>query len=482
MAVNTDDSRRRSSGRQDRAGTGRSRTAAARRTAASRSRIRNRRPVVVRQSMFSDSPTVKARQKAAQRAEELGRYKSDFDNSRLAAFLRRWSRLKWRDLFRVSSPKTIISTDRDYYDYNLLAVVILLTCFGLVMLYSTSAYEASLGEGGNDMRFFGRQALISVIALFLVLVGSQMDYHFIASLSGWLYIGSVALLIATRFIGRTINGARRWIYIGPLSFQPAELAKLAVILFLPWLILWMGKLFNGLFGPLLVMFFGGVAGFCAYRFTDNLSTGLIIIGISVILVFIAHPKTIPFLIGGGAAIVAGSALVWVLINMADGSGSFRIRRIQVWRNPEAYASEGGYQVMQALYAIGSGGFLGKGLGNSAQKLGALPEAQNDMIFSIICEELGIFGAVLLLLMFVFMLYRLVFICQNAPDLLGSLIAAGVFVHISLQVILNIAVVINLIPTTGITLPFVSYGGTSILFLMAEMAMALSVSRQIRFKR
>lgn len=137
--------------------------------------------------------------------------------------------------------------------------------------------------------------------------------------------------------------------------------------------------------------------------------------------------------------------------------------------------------MQALYAIGSGGFFGKGLGNSAQKLGTIPEAQNDMIFSIVCEELGVFGALLLFLMFGYLLYRLVFIAQNAPDLYGTLIVSGIFVHIALQVILNICVVINWMPTTGITLPFVSYGGTSILFLMAEMGIALSVSRQIKFK-
>ena len=137
--------------------------------------------------------------------------------------------------------------------------------------------------------------------------------------------------------------------------------------------------------------------------------------------------------------------------------------------------------MQGLYAIGSGGFFGKGLGNSLQKLDYVPEAQNDMIFTIICEELGLFGAIMLTILFAFMLYRLFFIAQNAPDLLGSLIASGIFIHIALQVVLNIAVVTNVIPTTGITLPFISYGGTSIVFLMAEMALALSVSKRIRFK-
>ena len=137
--------------------------------------------------------------------------------------------------------------------------------------------------------------------------------------------------------------------------------------------------------------------------------------------------------------------------------------------------------MQALYALGSGGFFGKGLGNSMQKLGAVPEAENDMIFSIICEELGIFGGIIVVLLFLYLLYRLFFIAQNAPDLFGSLMVIGIFAHIASQVILNIAVVLAVIPTTGITLPFVSYGGTSVFLLMAEMAIALSVSSSIRFR-
>lgn len=375
--------------------------------------------------------------------------------------------------------RSIFTVEKDYFDYNLLAIVILLTCFGLVMLYSTSAYEASLGENGNDMMYFGKQAVISAGALILALVVSQVDYHFMASLSPQLYVVSTLLLIATKFIGRELNGARRWIYIGPVSFQPAELAKVAVILFLPYMIVKMGHKMRGLKAPAVILSIGFVSAFCTYFFTENLSTALIIAGISLVLIFIVHPKTIPFVILGVIGVVLAAGLVYYLTSM-EGSGSFRIRRIQVWLNPEENSREGGYQVMQALYAIGSGGFWGKGLGNSAQKLGALPEAQNDMIFSIICEELGVFGAALLMLLFAFLLYRLFFIAQNAPDLLGSLIVSGVFIHIALQVVLNIAVVINLIPTTGITLPFVSYGGTSILFLMSEIAIALSVSRKITF--
>lgn len=200
------------------------------------------------------------------------------------------------------------------------------------------------------------------------------------------------------------------------------------------------------------------------------------------MIFLAHPDTKPFMIllVVGAVMIA-CLVVFLVQNVDTGDASFRIRRILVWLHPEEYSSEGGYQTLQALYAIGSGGFFGKGLGNSVQKLGSLPEAQNDMIFSIVCEELGIFGGAIILLLFAYLLYRLFFIAQNAPDLFGTLLVSGIFIHIALQVILNIGVVINLIPNTGITLPFVSYGGTSILFLMAEMGIALSVSRKIKFQ-
>ena len=349
------------------------------------------------------------------------------------------------------------------------------------MLYSTSAYEASV-QYGSDTYYFGKQALISAGAFLLLLAGSQLDYHFYINKSGLLYFISIVLLVATRFIGREVNGARRWIYIGPISFQPAELAKLAIILFLPYTIVSMsGDRMDGIRAPLTITGFGALSAGCTYFFTDNLSTAVIIMGIAVILAFIVHPRTKPFMILLGIGVAFLLFFVFLVIPRIETSTSFRLRRLQVWLHPEAYSDSGGYQVMQGLYAIGSGGFFGKGLGNSVQKLEALPEAQNDMIFSIICEELGIFGAGIVILLFIFLLYRLFFIARNAPDLLGSLIASGIFVHIALQVVLNIAVVINMIPTTGITLPFVSYGGTSILFLMAEMTVALSISKQITFR-
>ena len=243
---------------------------------------------------------------------------------------------------------------RDYYDYNLLAVVILLTCFGLVMLYSTSAYEATR-EFGTDTYYFGKQALISLGALVMVVVGSQIDYHFYVRWSDKLYYLSIALLVSTKFIGRTINGARRWIYIGPISFQPAELAKLAVILFLPFTITSMSKeSMKGIKAPMLVIFFGGLSSFCTFYFTDNLSTAIIILGIAVTLAFIVHDKTKPFLylFAAGLALIL-IVTVFVLPRLVESTDNFRINRILVWRHPEDYADKGGYQVMQALYAIGS---------------------------------------------------------------------------------------------------------------------------------
>jgi len=376
------------------------------------------------------------------------------------------------------------SASVDYYDYNLLAAVVLLTCFGLVMLYSVSAYEASV-DYSNDMFYFAKQALIGAAAFIIMLVGSRIDYHRYVQFAPLLYVGSLALLFITKFIGREVNGAKRWIYIGNvISFQPAEIAKLAVILFLPALIVKAGRRFRKFRVPFITACFGFVAAGMTYVFTDNLSTGIIIFGITLALIIIAHPKPQKLLLALAIILIVIiiAAIVMKLTISADStSSSFRIRRILTWLHPEENEDEGGYQIMQALYAIGSGGLFGKGLGNSTQKLGALPEAQNDMIFSIICEELGIIGAMIVMLLFVFLLWRLFIIATNAPDLLGSLIAAGIFAHIALQVILNIAVVTNVIPTTGITLPFVSYGGTSILFLMLEMMLALSISGQIKEK-
>ena len=217
-----------------------------------------------------------------------------------------------------------------------------------------------------------------------------------------------------------------------------------------------------------------------YVLTDNLSSAIIVMGISCCILFVVHKKQKIFLwiAGGGLTVfVAGS---YILGRLLENSTSFRLRRIIAWLNPEKYASTISFQTVQGLYAIGSGGFFGKGLGNGVQKT-VIPEVQNDMILSAICEELGVFGAIIILVLFGLLIYRLLFIAQNAPDLYGALIMTGIMSHIAIQVILNVMVVTNMMPNTGITLPFISYGGTSILFLMIEMGMALGISRRIKLE-
>lgn len=376
------------------------------------------------------------------------------------------------------------SQNRGYYDFNLVAVVILLTCFGLVMLYSTSAYIAQVQEG-DDMFYFRKQTLISAASILIALLASKFDYHLLYYISGFIYFVSLALMWMVKYtpFGVEVLGARRWLKLG-VQFQPSEIAKIAAITFIPCLLIKMGRQVNTLRGILVLAVVGGMLGFAAYVWTENLSTGIIITAITAFMVFIVYYDTRRALYFGagvaGLIVLARIILQITLAGQQVQAESFRIRRVLVWLNPELYSSGGGYQIMQALYAIGSGGFWGKGLGNSVQKLGPVPEAQNDMIFAIVCEELGIFGGLIVLGLFAYLLYRLFFIAQNAPDFYGSMIVSGIFIHIALQVILNICVVLNWIPTTGITLPFVSFGGTSIMFLMAEMGIALSVSRKIEF--
>ena len=368
-----------------------------------------------------------------------------------------------------------------YFDYSLLTIVIFLVCFGLVMLYSTSFYSAQI-KFGDGMYYFKRQAIISAASIVGMMVVSKFDYHWyahFAKIAYWISFVLMALVLTP--LGVEAYGARRWIRL-PLgqTMQPAEMTKLAIIIFIPLLICKAGKHVKDYKVLLKIFIWGAAAAAGVFFLTDNLSTAIIVMGMVCIMLFVAHPKTAPFVALAGAGVTVLAIAVKLIDMSMDTSRNFRLRRILAWLHPEQYSDDGGFQVMQGLYAIGSGGFFGKGLGNSAQKM-IIPEAQNDMILSIICEELGVFGIIIMLTLFGMLLYRLMFIAQNAPDLYGSLIVTGIFAHIAIQVIFNIAVVLNLFPTTGITLPFISYGGTSILFLMAEMGLALGVSRRIQLE-
>ena len=367
-----------------------------------------------------------------------------------------------------------------YFDYSLLAILICLICFGLVMLYSTSSYSAMMKQNGDSLFYFKRQVLFCIVGLIGMWIVSRIDYHWYFERSKFFYFISIFMMFLVKTpLGKEVNGAKRWIKLPfEQQLQPAEIAKIAIILFIPALICTMGREIKTLEGIVKVLAWGAFSAAVVFIITENLSTAIIVMGITCIMIFVVHPKTRIFIIIAVGIILIGIVGARVLGMAMETSGNFRLRRILVWLTPEKYASEGGYQIMQALYAIGSGGFFGKGLGNSAQKM-IIPEVQNDMILSIICEELGVFGAIMVLILFGMLLYRLLFIAQNAPDLYGSLVVSGIFAHIALQVILNVMVVINCIPTTGITLPFISYGGTSVLFLMAEMGLALGVSSKIK---
>jgi len=367
-----------------------------------------------------------------------------------------------------------------YLDYNFIAVILFLICFGLVMLYSTSYYSAQI-KFGDDLHYFIRQAFFSVLSFIIMLLVARIDYHHYAKHSFAFLIFSWMLMLMVRTpLGVEVYGARRWLRL-PLGqqFQPSEVAKIAIILFIPYLICKIGDNIQTRKGVFHV--FGWAFVTCAIVFlaTEHLSAAILIFGVVYAMVLVVHKNT-KFFVGLAATcvglFVAGARILALAL---DSSGNFRLRRLLAWVNPEKYSDSGGYQILQGLYAIGSGGFFGKGLGNSSQKLGFIPEAQNDMILAIICEELGVFGVILLLVMFGLLLYRLLLVCRDAPDLYGSLIATGIFTHIALQVTLNICVILNLIPTTGITLPFISYGGTAILFLMIEMGIALGISTRIR---
>lgn len=357
-------------------------------------------------------------------------------------------------------------------DYTLLVIVVVLLAFGLVMLYSTSAYSSYMENNGDSTWYLRNQAANTVIGLAAMFVVMLFDYHFWKHFAVLGYIVSaVCILLVLTPLGIEAKGAKRWIGIkGVISFQPAELAKLAMILFLAWIISESVKKLGKLKTVAIIGgFVLGMVGLVAIV-TSNLSTAIIIFGIAFTMLFIASPNTKIYII------LAGIAVVGVIAFLQFGDG-FRMERIEVWKNPEAYSREGGYQVLQALYAIGSGGLFGKGFGQSVQKLGFIPEAQNDMIFTIICEELGLFGGIAVILMYTFLIWRLYVIAMEAEDLFGTLLVVGIMAHIAIQVILNIAVVTNTIPNTGITLPFISYGGTSVLFLLSEIGLALAVSRK-----
>ncbi len=366
------------------------------------------------------------------------------------------------------------------YDFLLLFITIAIALFGVLMIYSTSSYTAYV-KFDNPYRFVRQQLLGLVIGVAAMLLVSKIDYQVFIQGLGRLKINLIHILYWAAVIMQTIvlipgigieaNGARRWLKLGPVQFQPSEISKIAVIMFLAYAVYKSRRSLDSFLGFLRVAAYAGVL--IVLVAAQNLSTAIIIAGITVGMCFVASKKKGYFLACGLA--LGGLSAAYIFL----GAG-FRASRITAWRDLEN-SGDAGMQILQGLYAIASGGIFGSGLGQSMQKLGYIPEAYNDMIFAVICEELGVVGAAMVMIAFLLLLWRIVLIACNAPDIFGSMLCIGVMIHIAVQVVLNIAVVTNTIPSTGVPLPFISYGGTASAIMMAEMGLVLGVSRQVKIK-
>ncbi len=362
-------------------------------------------------------------------------------------------------------------------DLTLVSMVFFLLIFGLIMIYSASSYEGNI-EGTSATHYVRNQTTFALMAFGIMIAVSFIDYHFILKYAPLIYFLSIGLLVFVLFFGHSAKGQARWIRIGGFNFQPSELAKMAMIILLAVFLTNMQETIDSWKGWVIVaILLSPIVFFVQF---SNLSTAIIIILISMGMMFMSSKKPILYITLLGLGLL-GLYLVYRLYPVLSGFPialkAYQMNRIKVWINPNAYADEGGKQVLDALYAIGSGGPLGRGLGGSIKKRYGMSEAHNDMIFAIVVEEWGLLGAIILILVYLFLLYRIARIARNASDKYGLLLAGGVMVHIAIQIILNIMVATNSMPNTGVSLPFISYGGTSLMALMIEMGMVLGVQRK-----
>lgn len=346
-------------------------------------------------------------------------------------------------------------------DYTLLMTILLLLALGLIMVLSASS-PTSLSESGNSYKYFIKQMIFAVLGLVCMYMISKIDYRFYRKFYKIAYILSLVLFILVLVIGKKINGARRWIYLtDTLSFQPSELVKFLMIIFFAAVLTKnrkeLGKFIKG-WGKHLA-FLIPIIGLLLLQ--PHFSASIVIIGICVVMMIIAGCKPLQIILPGvGVGVPAIIALIIF--------EPYRLSRVTTFLNPWSDELGEGWQVIQSLYAIGSGGIFGVGLGQSKQKYLYLPEPQNDFIFSVLAEELGFVGCVFVIILFAILIWRGILIAMKAPDMFGSLVAVGITSLIGIQVMINIAVVTSSMPATGMPLPFFSYGGTALFILLCEM--------------
>lgn len=374
-------------------------------------------------------------------------------------------------------------------DFILLAIIILIVAFGIVMVYSASFYYCT-SKGWSPIFFAKKQLMLGLggIAVMLMIT-YKFDYHICTNrtLVRVFYYISLVLAISVKFIGIEANGAKRWIQIGPIQIQPSEFVKLAVVLMVTSYIIRNRSQMNQLWTRVKAWLIVVMPTLIVTILGSNLSSGIVIFGIGAVIIFSASPKIWYYFLAVLAGILLVVGVRQLAIHTPKGEDpnipivnkilkGYRLDRVRAWIDPFEDPQDNGYQAIQALYAVGSGGFFGKGLAQGVQKMGFLPEPYNDIIFAVICEELGLLGALLLMIAYGVVVMRGMTIAMRAPDYAGAFIALGISSMIGIQAIINVAVNTNTIPTTGMQLPLVSYGGTALVVLLATLGILMNISR------
>lgn len=365
-------------------------------------------------------------------------------------------------------------TKRAGMDISFLALVVILLAIGVTMVLSASFARAYFDPGGvtkgKATYYFIRQFIFAALGVAAMIICSRLPVGFYKRFSMPVLIAAVILLMLVPIIGTNANGAKRWIGLGAFTIQPSEIAKIGIILaFASMICARRGRMKSFRYGILpFAAILAAIVGMLVLE--PHFSASIIIVAIGGVMLFLGGARLIWFI---AAAVAAGGGIA-VLLTMFP----YASTRITTWRDPFASTSDEGYQIVQSLYSIGSGGLTGLGLGQSRQKYLYLPEEHNDFIFSVVCEELGFIGALLILTLFALLIIRGYWIALHSTDRYSFLVAAGITTLLAIQVILNVAVVTNLVPCTGISLPFFSYGGTALLMQMAEMGIVLSISRDL----